>query len=91
MAAPKFPNVGKKGGPCADKNCAHSQCECIRKIVDSECAYCGSPIGYDTGFYLLGEGEIVHSKCHINALESEPVTTILLVAHRTNGIYPSYN
>ena len=58
MAAPKLQDVGDKGGPCADVECTHNECCSIRKLSAKKCTYCGKPIGYNTGFYILGECEV---------------------------------
>ena len=64
MTAPKLQDVGDKGGPCADDQCTHNECCSIRKLSAKECTYCGKSIGYNTGFYILGECEVAHSDCH---------------------------
>lgn len=86
MTAPKFPNIGQKGAPCTDKNCGHRECICILGLVASECVYCGRQIGYETGFYLIGEGKVVHANCHMTAFDSELSAFIRAANHRTNSI-----
>ncbi len=63
MAAP-----GTEAGPC-EGDCAHTDCATTRRWAESECRYCGEPIGYEIRFYRLptrdGEGRsrLVHARC----------------------------
>lgn len=69
MAASKLPKPGTEYGPCADP-CAHVDCLETRNMSHKQCLYCETEIGYETRFYQLETGALVHARCHEEEIES---------------------
>jgi hypothetical protein len=65
---------GSKQGPCLAQ-CGHKLCAEIRARAFTPCYLCGKAIGYDTGFYDVGNsGPFAHGTCYeanVEKLEEE--------------------
>lgn len=64
MAASKIPAPGTEYGPCdPTATCEHVDCEASVEQAGTICSACSWEIGYNTLYYLDGDGEMVHARC----------------------------
>jgi hypothetical protein len=61
MASASLPKPGTQYGPC-EHECQHIDCAETRKMSETQCHVCGTPIGYDKQFYRRGL-TLSHAPC----------------------------
>lgn len=69
MAAGVLSKPGTQYGPC-EVDCKHIDCAATRKQAETDCAKCALVIGYETRFYRLPDGALVHAECEELAMEA---------------------
>ena len=71
-----------------EQPCEHTDCAEIIKMSVTMCFYCKQPIGWDRGFYRLDSGILVHSACHIDAIEKDDINENGHGFHTPRGDWP---
>ncbi len=62
MAAGRLPEPGTEYGPCL--GCRHTDCAATRAMAETVCTYCGESIGYNRGFFRVGDDDrLAHESC----------------------------
>jgi hypothetical protein len=66
MAIGYLNSPGSPHGPCLN-GCEHRDCQATRDMAAAPCGFCGTEIGYATGFFRADErtprSDWVHATC----------------------------